>query len=75
MSDLHYIITLPIGAGILLFFVPEKARAVKGIFALFISVISLIFAIRLFPQSPGIVDLDLFSTLFGRGPLMYTILQ
>jgi len=75
MSELHYIIILPILAGILLFAVPERARTVKGIFALLISGISLFFAIRLFPQSPGIVDLDLFPFLFSRETVMYSLLQ
>ena len=75
MSELYYIIYLPILAGMLLFAIPERIRVVKGISALLVAGISLFFAIRLFPQAPRIVNLDLHSSLYGWDMVISGLLQ
>ena len=70
MSDLYYIILFPILAGMLLFIVPDRARLVKGIAALLVSVLSLFYAIRLYTYPPGVVSLDMFSSWFREGSLL-----
>lgn len=75
MSELYYIIFLPLLAGIILFAFPERIRMIKGIVALIISGISFFFAIRLFSYSPQLVNLDLFSFLFSQNSIAYKVLQ
>jgi multicomponent Na+:H+ antiporter subunit A len=40
MKEIVSIITIPVAAGLLLFFVPEKLRTFKGIFALLVSIVT-----------------------------------
>jgi formate hydrogenlyase subunit 3/multisubunit Na+/H+ antiporter MnhD subunit len=75
MSELYYIIFLPIIAGTLLLALPERIRMAKGITALIISGISLFFAIRLFAFPPQWVHLNLFTSLFHQDTLLYEVLQ
>lgn len=75
MSELYYIIYLPIIAGIILFSLPERVRPVKGILALLMAGISFFFAIKLFSQTQQVVQLDLFSFLFRPGTIPYKVLQ
>ncbi|HDS06755.1 MAG TPA: hypothetical protein ENO05_03930 [Bacteroides sp.] len=75
MNELFYIIVLPVAAGILLFLVPERAKWIKGIFALVISAASLFFAIRLFRLPAGIVTPDLLSSWFAEGSLCHQLMK
>jgi formate hydrogenlyase subunit 3/multisubunit Na+/H+ antiporter MnhD subunit len=75
MSDLYYIIFLPILAGAILFAFPERIRTIKGLFALIVSGIAFFFAIRLFTSPQQVVKLDLFSFLFGQDTIAHNVLQ
>ena len=75
MSELYYIIYLPLLTGIILLTIPERIRMIKGMMALVISGISLFYAIRLFSSAPQLVNLDLFSFLFHQNSMVYKMLQ
>jgi formate hydrogenlyase subunit 3/multisubunit Na+/H+ antiporter MnhD subunit len=75
MTQLYYIIFLPVMAGILLFFLPDRFRTIKGILALAVSGISLFFAAQLYAQPIGVVQLDMFSSWFREGSLLHQVLQ
>ena len=51
MNEIVSIILLPIAAGLLLFFVPDKLRTVKGVFALLVSLVTGYLAILIYTQN------------------------
>jgi multicomponent Na+:H+ antiporter subunit A len=70
MKEIVSIILLPLTAGLLLFFVPEKLRTVKGIIALLVSIVTGYLAILIYSHNsqPGTLDELLTGsgfTLFG----------
>jgi multicomponent Na+:H+ antiporter subunit A len=58
MKEIASIILLPLAAGLLLFFVPDKLRTFKGIIALLVSIVAGYFSILIFSQDfqPGTLD-------------------
>ena len=58
MKEIASIILLPLAAGLLLFFVPDKLRTFKGIIALLVSIVAGYFSILIFRQDfqPGTLD-------------------
>jgi formate hydrogenlyase subunit 3/multisubunit Na+/H+ antiporter MnhD subunit len=70
MKEIVSIITIPLAAGLLLFFVPDKLRTFKGITALLVSIVTAYLAVLIFSPSfhAGTLD-DLLSgsslNLFG----------
>jgi formate hydrogenlyase subunit 3/multisubunit Na+/H+ antiporter MnhD subunit len=58
MKEIISIILLPVIAGLLLFFVPEKLRTFKGVIALLISIITGYFAVIIYGDTihPGTLD-------------------
>ena len=58
MKEIASIILLPLAAGLLLFFVPDKLRTFKGIIALLVSIVAGYFSILIFSQDfqPGALD-------------------
>ena len=67
MKEIVSIITLPVFLGILLFFVPEKFRIVKGVIALLTSIITGYLAIVIYNSGSQLHYLDELSA----GPAMY----
>jgi multicomponent Na+:H+ antiporter subunit A len=70
MKEIVSIILLPLTAGLLLFFVPEKLRTVKGIIALLVSIVTGYLAILIYSHNsqPGTLDEILTGsgfTVFG----------
>ena len=51
MKEIVSIILLPLVAGLLLFFVPEKLRTFKGIIALLVSIVTGYLAILIYRQN------------------------
>ena len=51
MNDIFSIIILPVFTGLLLFIIPEKLRIIKGLIALFISIITGYLAIIIFSSA------------------------
>jgi len=58
MSELYYIILLPILAGVILYFVPDRFVTLKSIVSVLISVATLVFAILIFRMSDQLTDLS-----------------
>jgi formate hydrogenlyase subunit 3/multisubunit Na+/H+ antiporter MnhD subunit len=58
MKEIIIIITLPVLTGLLLFFVPEKLRTVKGIAALLISIITGYLTIVIYGSDNQMVRFD-----------------
>lgn len=58
MKEIIIIITLPVLTGLLLFFVPEKLRTVKGVAALLISIITCYLTIVIYGSENQILRLD-----------------
>src|SRR4030042_6868805 len=58
MKEIASIILLPLAAGLLLFFVPDKLRTFKGIIALLVSIVAGYFSVLIFSQDfqPGTLD-------------------
>ena len=58
MKEIASIILLPLAAGLLLFFVPDKLRTFKGIIALLVSIVAGYFSILIFSRDfqPGTLD-------------------
>ena len=67
MIEVISIITLPVFLGILLFFVPEKFRIVKGVIALLTSIITGYLAIVIYNSGSQLHYMDELSA----GPAMY----
>ena len=65
-----FIITLPLAAGLLLFLVPERARIAKIVFALFLILITLGLAIRIFIQDSHLIAADLSPFHQHLGPAL-----
>ncbi len=57
MSELLYIILLPILAGIVLYFVPDRYAAAKGLFSAAIGVVVMVFAVVVFLSPDRLADL------------------
>jgi formate hydrogenlyase subunit 3/multisubunit Na+/H+ antiporter MnhD subunit len=75
MKEIIGIITLPVLAGILLLFVPEKLRTIKGVIALLVSVITGYLTIVIFNSGNQMFRTDELSTwagfnLFGFHPVI-----
>ena len=62
MKEITAIITLPVLAGLLLFFVPQKFRTVKGLTALIISIISGYFTVTIFVSPNHLHHLNELTT-------------
>ncbi len=58
MKEIIIIITLPVLTGLLLFFIPEKLRTVKGVAALLISIITCYLTIVIYGSDNQILRLD-----------------
>jgi formate hydrogenlyase subunit 3/multisubunit Na+/H+ antiporter MnhD subunit len=58
MNDIFRIIFLPVFAGLLLFIIPEKLRIIKGLIALFISIITGYLAIIIFSSADQLGSLN-----------------
>lgn len=65
MNDVISIISLPVLSGLLLFFIPEKFRTMKGIFALLISIITGYLSIAIFVSENQILLLNNLSPTSG----------
>lgn len=65
MNDLITIITLPVIIGLLLFFVPEKLRTIKGIVALIVSIITIWLTIVIYQSDQQSVNPDSITTGSG----------
>jgi len=61
MKEIIFIISLPIISGLLLFFVPEKFKASKGVFALLISIITCYYIIMIFSSGSQLHHLNELS--------------
>jgi formate hydrogenlyase subunit 3/multisubunit Na+/H+ antiporter MnhD subunit len=57
MKDIVSIIILPVLAGLLLFFIPEKLRIIKGLIALLISIIAVYLTIKIYSSGDEMVSL------------------
>ena len=75
MTELYYIIVLPILAGILLFFFPEKTRRLKGLLALAVAGVTAYFSIRVYGMDPQTFRFDCFAPLFQEGSVVHHILS
>lgn len=56
MSELYYLILLPILAGIILYFVPERFALVKGVLSAAIAVVVMVFAVLVFMGADQLAD-------------------
>lgn len=63
MTDLQYLIFLPITAGVVLFLFPESIKMVKGIVSLFVSAITFYFSYKVFVSKSVVFQSDLISKL------------
>ena len=70
MEVIYYIILLPIVAGIILFLLPERMKAVKALFALIVSLIVLYLGFLLFGYAPRMIELPLGSQALAQGSLL-----
>ncbi len=75
MTELNYIILLPIAAGIILFAFPRGTRILKGILALMTGLVALVFAVRLFGLENGIHTADLVPAGMAAGSLFNRMMQ
>jgi multicomponent Na+:H+ antiporter subunit A len=55
IQDLHIVIGLPIIAGLLLFAIPDRWQIIKGVITTFISIVGLVFAIRVYGYSESLM--------------------
>ncbi len=75
MNDLITIITLPVIIGLLLFFVPEKLRTIKGIVALIVSIITIWLTIVIYQSDQQTVNPDSITTGSGFVAAVLNFLQ
>ncbi|MDZ4203785.1 MAG: proton-conducting transporter membrane subunit [Bacteroidales bacterium] len=75
MSELHYIISLPILAGIILFFLPEKFMKFKGIVSTIVAAIALYCAIMVYQMSNQLIGLNLGQEFFNPETGIYNLLN
>jgi len=73
MDVLYYIIFLPIVAGIILFLLPERVKAIKALFTLVVAFIVLYLGFVVYKMDPGTVQLSLGSYTTG-GSLLRPLL-
>lgn len=71
MKEIVSLITIPVAAGLLLFFVPDKLRNVKGIIALLVSIISGYLAVLIYSHNYQAGTLD--EILPGSGLSLFGI--
>lgn len=74
MSVLHYIILLPILAGIILYFVPEKFIKFKGIFSTLVAAFALYCAYMVFRMNNQLVSLSLGHEFINPGVAIHNLL-
>jgi formate hydrogenlyase subunit 3/multisubunit Na+/H+ antiporter MnhD subunit len=75
MKEIISIITFPVLAGLLLFFVPEKFRTVKGIVALLISIITGYLTIVIYNSGNQMLCLDKLSSGSGLSVFGFDLLR
>jgi len=75
MKEIISIITLPVLAGLLLFFVPEKFRTVKGIVALLISIITGYLTIMIYNSDNQMLRLNELSAGSGLSVFGFDLLR
>ncbi len=66
MTDLDYIILLPLIAGIILFLIPEKVKYIKAGIALIISVLVIYFSVLLYIKETVVCHYNFLDTIFGK---------
>ncbi len=71
MKEIVSIITIPVAAGLLLFFVPDKLRNVKGIIALLVSIVTGYLAVLIYSHNYQAGTLD--EILSGSGLNLFGI--
>ena len=74
MDVLYYIILLPIVAGIILFLLPERLKAIKALFALIVSIIVLYLGFVVYGYQPQTIQLSLVSENAADGSLVHQLL-
>lgn len=74
MDVLYYIILLPIAAGIILFLLPERVKAIKALFALIVSIIVLYLGFIVYGYESQTVQLSLVAETAARGSLFHQLL-
>jgi NADH:ubiquinone oxidoreductase subunit 5 (subunit L)/multisubunit Na+/H+ antiporter MnhA subunit len=75
MNELHFIILLPIFAGILLFFVPEKFMRFKSIVSVLVAIVALYCAFVVFGMENQLFRFGLGQGYFHDHPAIYKLLQ
>jgi formate hydrogenlyase subunit 3/multisubunit Na+/H+ antiporter MnhD subunit len=75
MKEIIIIIALPLLAGLLLFFIPEKLRMLKGLFALLVSIITGYITIVIYGSGNKIMSLDELSAGSGQNAFANNILN
>ncbi|MCX6326412.1 MAG: proton-conducting transporter membrane subunit [Bacteroidia bacterium] len=75
MKEIISIITLPVLAGLLLFFVPEKFRTFKGLVALLVSIITGYLTIVIYSSGNQMLRLDQLSAGSGLSVFGFDILR
>src|SRR6056297_3115765 len=74
MTELNYIIILPILAGIVLFLFPERLKMLKGLIALAIAGVAGYFSIKLYGFEPQSLKFDCFAAMFSEGSVVQHVL-
>lgn len=74
MDVLYYIILLPILAGIVLFLLPERLKAIKALFALIVSIIVLYLGFVVYAYDPQTLQMALGAESLYEGSLLKDIL-
>jgi formate hydrogenlyase subunit 3/multisubunit Na+/H+ antiporter MnhD subunit len=74
MDVLYYIILLPILAGIVLFLLPERLKAIKALFALIVSIIVLYLGFVVYAYDPQTLQMALGAESLSEGSLLKDIL-
>ncbi|MDO9340758.1 MAG: proton-conducting transporter membrane subunit [Bacteroidales bacterium] len=75
MKEIISIITLPVLAGLLLFFVPEKFRTFKGLIALLVSIITGYLTIVIYSSDNQMLRLDQLSAGSGLSVFGFDLLR
>lgn len=75
MNELHLIILLPIFAGIVLFFVPEKFMRFKSIVSVLVAIVALYCAFVVFGMENQLFRFGLGQGYFHDNPTIYNLLR
>jgi len=74
MDVLYYIILLPIVAGIILFLLPERLKAIKALFALIVSIIVLYLGFVVYGYESQTIQLTLVPQTTPDGSMLHELL-